>query len=49
MAKPVQRNRSKNKVVKTCENCINCMYVEKLDYVVIFLIMVLHMKEKILI
>lgn len=31
MAKPIQRNRGKNKVVKTCENCINCMYEEAGD------------------
>ncbi len=31
MGKPVQRNRYKSKTVKTCENCINCMYLESGD------------------
>ncbi len=31
MAKPVQRKRYKNKQNMTCENCLNCMYVESGD------------------
>ena len=31
MGKPIQRNRNKNKTVKTCENCICCMYLEHGD------------------
>ena len=31
MAKPVQIKRHKNKTVVTCENCINCTYVENGD------------------
>lgn len=31
MNKPVQRNRYKNKRNVTCEQCINCMYVEHGD------------------
>lgn len=27
----MQRNRYKSKTVKTCENCINCMYLESGD------------------
>lgn len=31
MSKPLQRNRYKNKRNITCENCINCMYLEHGD------------------
>lgn len=31
MEKPVQRKRYKNKRIVTCEQCINCMYVEHGD------------------
>lgn len=31
MGKPVQRKRYKKSTVKTCENCINCMYQEAGD------------------
>lgn len=31
MAKPVQRKRYKNKQNITCEQCINCMYIENGD------------------
>ena len=31
MAKPVQRGRYKNKQNITCEQCMNCMYVESGD------------------
>lgn len=31
MGKSILRNRNKNKTVKTCENCICCMYLEHGD------------------
>lgn len=31
MGKPIQRKRYKPKTVVTCENCINCMYLEHGD------------------
>lgn len=31
MGKPIQRKRYKSKTVVTCENCINCMYLEHGD------------------
>jgi hypothetical protein len=31
LTKPVQRKRNKNKRNITCEQCINCMYVEHGD------------------
>lgn len=31
MGKPIQRKRHKNKRNITCEQCINCMYVEHGD------------------
>lgn len=31
MGKPMQRKSYKQKTVRTCENCINCMYLEHGD------------------
>lgn len=31
MEKTVQKNKSKNRIVKTCENCICCIYLEQGD------------------